>query len=395
MNEASPEKKKPVGQRAGCQAAILLVTALCCAAALAFWLQPANDPESADSTDGAPALRPVTVKPVVPRSYTTTVDAAGEVSPQWETNLKSPIEGLVLAVSADLKPGCRVHRNQVLVTLEASAYDARVAQAEARLAAAEVHLLTQTREAREARLNWQRSGLPGKPASPLALRQPQLDAAVKEVAAARSTLERARQELRYTRIRAPFDGIIGIRHVNPGEMLFPGDPVATIIGTDQVVIALPLDAAQWARLTRAWQGAPVTVHDPLQDARWPATIVRSGGRLDNTSRLRTLYLEVERPLDRTPPLLPGTFVQVSLPGEKRSDLLCLPESAVTRKGDVWYVDAGNRLQRFAAGPLFRRHGSVYVRAPESAKDGLHIVLTPTVNVIAGTRVQPTIIDAEE
>ncbi len=394
MSKVTPEKNT-IRQYAGRQTAILLLTVLCCAAALVLWLQPAKDPVSADQTAAAPALRPVTVKPVVPRSYAATIDAAGEALPQWETNLKSPIEGLVLSVSADLKPGCRVHKNQILVTLESSAYDARVAQAEARLAAAKVQLLTQTREAREARLSWQRSGLPGKPASPLVLRQPQLDAAAKELAAARSTLARARQELRYTRIRAPFDGIVGVSHVDPGEMLLPGDAVATIIGTDRVVIALPLDAVQWARLPRRWQGAPATVHDPLQDARWPATIVRRGGRLDGTSRLRTLYLEVERPFDRTPPLLPGTFVQVNLPGEQLPDLLCLPESALTRKGDVWYVDAGNRLQRFAAGPVFRRDGSVYVRAPESAMDGLHVVLSPTLNAIAGTRVQPTIIDAEE
>ncbi len=331
---------------------------------------------------------PVTIKTVIPGNYPATISVLGEVVPQWESTVKSEVNGQIVFISDRLRVGEMVKRNELLVQVARYQLEMELAEAESRLCEANVALLKEEREFNEARKNWKQSGIVGDPQSPLVLRKPQLDAARSSLKAARAALVHAESKLAQADIRAPFDGVIVTRSVNPGEMLFPGDAVATLYDMKTAQISIHLDATQWKQLGEAANGVQAVLHDPLQGASWQAYLVRDSRRLDKETRLRTLFLQVDHPLRHTPPLLPGTFVRAAIEGKPMAGLLCLPLTALTKEGVVWFVDAQNRLVRYRTDPVFHGENVVYVDVPKKATPPMKVAVSPNSSFINGLAVQP-------
>src|SRR3546814_11153396 len=75
-------------------------------------------------------------------------------------------------------------------------------------------------------------------------------------------------------IRAPFAGELGIRRVNLGQYLNPGDPVATLTTLDRLFVAFTLPQQDLATLR---VGAPVTIKAdawPERSSTGPVTAIR-------------------------------------------------------------------------------------------------------------------------
>ncbi len=337
-------------------------------------------------------LRPISVKRIVQSEQKAEISGLGEVLPEWQTTISTEVGGKITWISDKLKPGTQVKKGEKLIVLDSSAYLVRVAEAEYRVSVEQVNLLAEEREAREAKANWKRSGLSGQPDSGLVLRVPQLEVAKKALLTAQCDLERAKKELAFTIIKAPYNGLIVMRYKDLGETLFPGDQVAEMYSTDKAEIAVRLDERQWELLPRRWQNKTATVIDPSNKKSWNAIIRRDSGFLERETRLRILYLEVEKPYAQSPPLLPGTFVRVVLPGQSFSNVLSVPESAITQKGMLWYVDKENTLGTLKAKTIFYRGGNVFLNAPAIMEEALDVVLAPTLNMISGTRIKPVYIN---
>lgn len=369
--------------------------ALLCGAAL--WLAVAWRPEARIAVDSAarpPAGLPVSVQRVTPEAHAAVISALGEVVPLWQTTIRAQVGGRIAYVSERLQEGNIVRRGERLAGVEPSDFLMQVAEAESRLAAARVALLKEEREAWEAKKNWQQSGLEGEPDSELVLRQPQLAAARAELAAARAALARAETLLGYTDIRAPFDGVIMRRAINRGETLFAGGEVVTLYGMETVEVGVHLDAAQWALLPEPLAAAGVRLRDPERPSGWPAEVARVSRHLSRDSRLRTVFLQVTQPLRQTPPLLPGAFVRADITGRSIPGLLCLPESALTRQGFVWFVDKDNRLRPWRLEPVFYGEGRVYVQAPDKLPPPLRVAVAPNASFTSGLAVQPLAAEKE-
>ena len=348
-----------------------------------------NAPEGETKTqEAASPGMPVTVESVMPGNYPATISALGEVVPQWESTIKSQVNGRIVFISDRLRVGNRVKQDELLVQVAKDGLEMEFAEAHSRLAEANVALLKEEREFSEARKNWRQSGIVGDPQSPLVLRKPQLRAATHAVKAARAALAHAEAMLARADIRAPFDGVIVQRAVNPGEMLFPGDMVATLYDMQTAQISIHLDAIQWKHLGQPANGAPAILHDPLQGASWKAHLVRDSRRLDNETRLRTLFLQVDQPLQHTPPLLPGTFVRTVMKGRPVEGLLCIPGTALTKEGVVWLVDTESRLVRYRTDPVFYDENVVYVHAPEQMLTPMKVAISPNSSFTDGLAVQP-------
>ncbi len=385
--------------------AVFIVTALVCTAGAFIFL------ESKPATDGlhedtAPQLSgmPVTVQTVSGLAYPARITALGEVKPLWQSIIKSRIDGPIVYLNPKLQPGSRVKKGETLVKIEETAYQAQVSEDKKRVALAEVDLLKEEREAKEAQRNWERSGLKGSPAHELVLRKPQLNSARAGLNAAQKALAFSKTRLSYTKICAPYDGVIVERHVNPGESLLSGDKVFTLYGIDTAEVAVHVSVEQLILLGLNLSKGNKEKDTPLsgtdksvaarlvstqQNASWQARVVRDGQRLDSGSRLQTLFLQVAHPLTQTPPLLPGTFVRAEITGHKVADLLCLPETALTKQGVVWFVDGANRLEPVHAKPVFYGNGVVYIHAGEkNSQKSVRVAVSPNASFAAGLLVQP-------
>ncbi len=369
---------------------IFLLTAAICIPAVftAFSLKPRTD--KGINTGGVTAGKEiVTVRSVKPETCGAVIAAFGEVVPRRQITVKSQVQGRVIFLADQLETGNQVKKGALLVRVEQSAFRLQVAEAGNRLAVARINLMKEEREAKDAQTNWKQSGLRGEPASPLVLHVPQLAAARSEVKAARAALAYAQTMLRQTEIRAPFDAIIVRRNVNPGQVIFATDEITTLFGTESVEISIHLDPGNWDLLPKDVRQAKVTLFDTGKPANWPARVVRKSYHLDGQSRLRTLILRVEHPMDFSPPLLPGTFVRAEITGRQIPHLLRIPESALTKQGLVWFVDQTGRLRKHHLNPLFYTSGFACIPVPETTGQGpLRIAAFPNSSFIDGLTVQP-------
>ncbi|MCP4344277.1 MAG: efflux RND transporter periplasmic adaptor subunit [Desulfobacterales bacterium] len=331
---------------------------------------------------------PVTVRSVEAKEYPAIIKALGEVVPLWQAAVKAQVGGKIVFLSKRLHPGNMVKHGELLVRIEKSSFEMQVAEARSRLAAAEATLLREEREAREARKNWERSGIKGKPESPLVLREPQLKAARSDMDAARATLAHAKTLLGYTDIKSPFDGVIIQRTANPGETLFAGDEVTTLYSMETAEVSVHLDTAQWSLLPEPIYNTRVKLTDPEKQATWDARVVRESRRLNRESRLRTIYLQVKEPLKQKPPLLPGTFVRTEMTGRNIPGLLRIPEAALTKQGIVWFVGNANRLRPRRSEPVFYGENVVYISAPENTDRPLRVAVSPNSSFTGGLVIQP-------
>ncbi len=331
---------------------------------------------------------PISVRSIAAKSYPAMITTLGEVTPRYLSTLKARVPGRISYLSDRLQVGMVVREGEILVGIEKSHFLMQVAEAESRLKASRLNVMKEEREVNNSKKNWERSGIKGKPASPLVLRTPYLEAVRAEMEAAKTGLENARIQLGHTEIRAPYDGVIMKRSVNPDETVFEGEEVATLYSLSAVEVGVHLDADQWAALSKPIETTTARLIDPRQNAFWDAVVVRESRHLDSETRLRALYLEVKDPLNQTPSLLPGTFVRVVLTGREVADLLCIPEAAQTKSGLVWFVDSNNRLKSHRAEPLFYGEGQVYITNPEPKERTLRVAVSPNASYTNGLLVHP-------
>ncbi len=337
-----------------------------------------------------PAVSVVTVQS---GSYNAQVTAYGAASPHFELTLTAQVTGQVGRLASNFEAGSQLKKGDAIVFLEGSDYQAQVAATKKNLSDARLILLEEERAALQAKAEWEASGIEGEPASALVLRQPQLAAAKAAVTKAEADLVSARKNLNKTRILAPFNALVVQRHISPGSYLQAGAPVATLYSTDRVEIAVSLSAEDWVKLPEVavlnsgqW---PVALSHVQNGQQWRGRILRAQHHLDASTRQRGLILALDHPLDSDPPLLPGTFVKATIPGRRLENLWKLPGSALSQRGEIWYVQAGNTLSSFPAKPLFNDGDVIFVSVPDTLKGREQNVLVHPLNsYLVRMRVNP-------
>lgn len=146
--------------------------------------------------------------------------AVGEVKPRYESELSFRVAGKVLSRLVDV--GASVKQGDVLAKLDTQDSQNRLRSAEADVSSAEAELVeAQGTEARQAKLL--KGGWTPRATYDVALRN--LHAAEAKLAAAKANLDLARDQLRYTELKADFDGVITAvgaeagQNVNAGQMM--------------------------------------------------------------------------------------------------------------------------------------------------------------------------------
>ena len=137
----------------------------------------------------------------------------------------------------------------------------------------------------------------------------------------------------YTKITAPFDGVVTRRGVDPGWLVqaptgsAPGAPLFTVARTDVVRVFLDVPEADAAQI-RDGMTATVRVQS-LQDQEFVGKVARSSYVLDDQAR--TLHTEIDLP-NPDGRLRPGQYAVARLTVE-RSGALLLPASALLTQDD--------------------------------------------------------------
>ena len=182
---------------------------------------------------GAAVAPAVTVQSPKPQPVTEYLDLTGTVAASKTVNLVARVPGYLESV--DFKDGAVVSKGQLLFVIEQAPYQAQVALNQAALVRAQAELDRQQSMMKEN-----------------ATAETTVENWVSQRDQAKAQLELAQINLEYTKVTAPFDGRLGARQVDPGNLVGSSGPtvLATIEQLHPIYVNFNLnerDALQHAR----------------------------------------------------------------------------------------------------------------------------------------------------
>jgi RND family efflux transporter MFP subunit len=349
------------------------------------------------------ALPLVRVREANPEHVQLTVETRGTVVPRTESDLVAEVAGRIVRVSPSLVSGGFVEPDDVLVEIDPRDYEIARVRAEAALSRAESELaLAHASLGRHDQLR--ERGVDSDAAHETAVNAARVAEAM--VADARANLMQAERDLERTLVRAPFAGRIRAKHVDVGQFVSRGAPVARIYAVDYAEVRLPLpdsDAA-FVDLPIAYRGHDAAEQGPevLLRSRfagrlysWQGRIVRTEGELDPHTRMIHAVVRVEDPYglgddpDR-PPLSVGLFVEAEILGHEVDDVYVVPRSALRGDDRVAVVDAAGALELRRVVVLKRNRDNVVIES--GLAPGELICTSPLPISVEGMQVQ-TLLEA--
>ncbi len=211
-------------------------------------------------------------------------EAVGTVRSVKEATISPRISGVIDRFLVD--EGDRVREGEDLAILSAREIVAREAAAATAVTSAEVALLQAGSDfermdrlrAKEAvtRSEWERA-------------RTALSLAEAELARARETERAEKAYASYTRLTAPFDGLVVERTMDPGDLASPGTPVLRLIDPSR----FRLEAAVHEGAARGLRsGHPVSVVIPALDVEIPAQVSEVVPAADPESRTITVKVDL-------------------------------------------------------------------------------------------------------
>ena len=167
--------------------------------------------------------RPVRTVVVQARSVDDDRQAIGEVRPRYESDLSFRVAGKVLARLVDV--GAAVGRGDVIARLDAQDYENRLRSAEAEVVAAEAALVeAMADEGRKAKLV--KGGWTTRATYDSVVQK--LRSAEARLSSAQANLDLSRDQLRYTELKAEFDGVITAVGAESGQNVAAGQLVVKL-----------------------------------------------------------------------------------------------------------------------------------------------------------------------
>lgn len=317
--------------RAG--AVVALATAAALAGGAMYWKSKAAAPGGGWSMPPAK----VAVAPAVQADFPVMLAGIGSLEATRQVMVAAEVDGRVAQIL--FTPGEAVKAGQLLVQLNDAPEQGELARLQA-----------QARNAR-ALLDRTRRLVPLQAAT-----REQLDQAVADHEQAAADVRRVQALIDQKRIKAPFDGVLGVRRVNLGQFARAGDPLVSLTDASSLYANLTLPEQALGAL-RVGQPVAVTV-DAHAGRVFPGKVTTVEPQVDpgtRTVRVQALLTNPDGALSA------GMYAQGRIGLPDRPDVITVPETAVSYSayGDSVYVvtppEAG------AAAPTVRQ---AYVKTGE-------------------------------
>jgi HlyD family secretion protein len=291
---------------------------------------------------------------VSPAQAQVQLTSAGYVVPQIQVDVSSKLVGRV--DRAKLREGDRVTQGQVIFELETSDQRTQVASAQARAAAARARTATARAQLAEVMQQLVRErklaatgAIGAATADDLAARSKSLEEQVHvadaDVEASLAEVNALSVNLTNTTIRAPIDGTVVTKPLQPGDVVTPGTPMAKIADFGSIVVETDVPEG---RLHLVSKGGPCEiVLDAYPDRRWRGEVVDTSPQLNRAKATATVKV---RFLDRDDTVLPEMAARVSFLDSplderklKEAPKKIVPGSAIAERAGtkvVFTLDAG-------------------------------------------------------
>jgi RND family efflux transporter MFP subunit len=253
--------------------------------------------------------------PVTSVSHADATSAVGQIMAVQGASISSAVGGVVEQV--DFHSGMVVKTGQTLITLNAGALPGKLeqAQAKARLAA-----INATRQ----------RGLYGVKGTS----QANYDTATYTLQSDVAAVTALKQALAQYTITAPFDGVAGLRTIDPGAYLHPGDMITDLENLDELYVDFSIPQKD---VSLIHQGAAVTVtiHQGDKTKQVMAHVTAFDSHISKASRA----MAVRAVIAAHAGLYPGMFTMVTIESAAPKTIVAVPMVAVSFNtfGDFVYV----------------------------------------------------------
>src|SRR3569833_337216 len=293
-----------------------------------------------DNTQTAPS---VAVVKVTREDLAREIKIPAEFRPYTEVELHAKVSGYLQQMNVDF--GDRVQAGQLLATIEIPELKDELDNAAATEKKAEA-------DYRNAHLAYSRLTAVNQD-HPNLVAQQDLDTAETHnsdtsaaIAAAKAEVEKYQTLLDYTKITAPFDGVVTRRYTDPGSMIQAGTasqalPLLRLSDNYHLRLDFPVSVDY---VQNIHVGDPVDVQiESLGGKTFTGKISRFTDRVDETTRTMTAEMEVA---NSKLELIPGMYATVVLKADQRPHAVAIPTEAVSAgKSTVLVVNANNEVEQ--------------------------------------------------
>jgi len=302
---------------------------------VAFWQRRGAKPEAKTSMD--PAFRPVMVSTAVARQGNIGVylSALGTVTPVYTVSVTSRVQGEITAVY--YTEGQMVHKGDPLIEIDPRPYQAAVTQAEGQLAHDQAVLSQAKIDLDRYQQAYNRNAI----AKQLLDDQEQLVLQVQgTVKNDEGQLENAKVNLIYTHITAPISGRVGLRLVDPGNIVQSNGttPLVVITQLQPITVIFSIAEDHLAEVQEQLRKGKKLVVDAFD--REGNKELASGTllTLDNVIDPTTGTLKFKAIFDnKDNALFPSQFVNVHLLVDTLQNVTLIPNSAIQRNAQGAFV----------------------------------------------------------
>lgn len=378
----------------------------------------AKDQNHVDSS-GDP---PVAVARVERRTIANTLRISGEFKPFQDVEVHAKVAGYIKVISVDV--GAHVKQGQTLAVLEVPELAAQLAGADAAVRRANEEIGRMRGDLERAKSShaaahvaYARLSDAAKTRQGLVAQQELDDSQAKDleaeaqVSSAKAALSAAQQELEvaqanqrqvaalsdYTRIVAPFAGVVTNRYADTGALVAAGTssstqamPVVRLAQVSVLRLVLPIPESVAAQIHLQ---DPVKLHVQALNQDIQGRVSRFADSLD--LQTRTMQTEIDCD-NRDGRLIPGMYTESEISLRQKANALTVPLEAVVRNGDdatVLAVNSQNTLEE--------RHvklgleDNAHIEIVSGLSEGDRVVIGNRSQFHTGQKVQPKLVSTQE
>ena len=369
---------------------VLLV--LACLVGVAAWIAQGRQArvQQAKPPAGAPAPRPVpvVVTPVRTGDLNVFLTALGSVTPLNTVTVKSRVDGQLLRTH--FTEGQIVHAGDLLAEIDPRPFQAQLTQAEGQLARDQANLANAQLDLERYKRLAAQEMIARQQLDTQQMVVNQAEAAMKMNA---GNIDAIKLQLSYCRITAPISGRVGLRLVDPGNVIKAADAGGLVVITQlepiSLVFSVPEDSLR-PILKRFRAGSAVAVDAYDREGRTKlatGTLAAIDNQIDPTTGTVRMKATFE---NKDGALYPNQFVNARVLIDVLHDALLAPAEAVQRgpQGPYVYVvkpDNVVQLRRVTVGA--NEAGTVAITSGVAAGEAL--VVDGVEKIQDGARVEAT------
>jgi multidrug efflux system membrane fusion protein len=316
-----------------------------------WWLSRSSQGAGGSGRGADPNARalPVVAAPVTTGSIDIYLSALGTVTPRNMVTVRSRVDGQLMEVA--FREGQLIKAGDLLAQIDPRPFEVQLTQAQGQLAKDQALLKNAELDLERYRTLLSQDSISKQQVDTQESLVHQYEGTVKSD---QGQVDNAKLQLTYSRITAPIAGVVGLRQVDPGNIIHAADTNGLVVITQlqpiTVLFPIPEDnLPQVMKRIKSGASLPVEAWDRAQKVKLATgKLLTADNQIDTATG--TVKLRAEFPNDDSA-LFPNQFVNVRMLVDTRTDATLVPSAAIQRGAPGTFVYAVNEDKSVSVKPL--------------------------------------------